>query len=86
MLSFVGITPPLGIIFVQGIGPFIALIKSGPPTCVAGNILTISAPNSSAKEISETDPQPGIQATFLRLQTFATSGFKEGATIKFAPN
>ena len=34
IFSLVGNTPPVGIIFDHGIGPFTALMNSGPPTCV----------------------------------------------------
>src|SRR5687768_11949807 len=81
-----GSTSPLGIILVQGQGPLTALTNSGPPTCFPGNILTTSAPSSSALEISVTEPQPGDHKIFLLLQTTATSSFNSGDTIKSAPH
>ena len=53
-------TPPVGMMRVQGIGPSTFLTNSGPPTLEPGNTLTISQPSSSASEISEAEPQPGL--------------------------
>lgn len=53
-------TPPVGITFVFGRGPFIASINLGPPNEEPGKILISSAPNSSAFMISLIVTAPGI--------------------------
>src|SRR5512145_2372275 len=84
-LSSVGSTPPVGMILVHGIGPFTASTKPGPPTWLPGKTLTISAPSSSAREISETEPHPGDQRILRRLHILAMSSLRMGETIKLAP-
>src|SRR5512136_2016099 len=83
--SSVGSTPPVGMIRVHGQGPSTLLTKSGPPTELPGNTLTISQPSSSAKPISLAEPQPGLYGILRRLQTLATSGFSTGPTTNLAP-
>src|SRR5690554_7150029 len=78
-------TPPVGIMFVQGIGPLTAFTKEGPPISDPGNNFTISAPNSCALLISEIVPQPGDHATPRRLHILAISSFNSGETTKLAP-
>src|SRR3990170_4110608 len=75
----------VGISFDHGLGPRIPLTKAGPSKAAAGNIFTISAPSSSASEISDADPHPGRYAMRRRLQKRATSGLTIGLTMKFAP-
>ena len=48
----------------HGIGPSRSFTKPGPPDACAGKSFTISHPSSSAYEISEAVPQPGMYATF----------------------
>ena len=48
MLAASGSTPPVGMIFVQGMGARTALMKSGPPTLAPGKSLTMSQPSSWA--------------------------------------
>src|SRR5512138_1556275 len=59
-LSSVASTPPVGMIRVHGMGPAMSLTNPGPPTELPGKILQISAPSSSACEISEALPHPGL--------------------------
>ena len=51
----------------HGIGPSRSFTKPGPPDACAGKSFTISHPSSSAYEISEAVPQPGMYATLRRL-------------------
>src|SRR5699024_10646595 len=83
--SFSAVTPPVGMILVHGQGPLTACTKPGP-SWLPGKILTISAPSSSAWDISESVPQPGDHNILRRLQTLAISPCKTGDTIKFAPS
>ena len=61
------LTPPVGMILVQGCGPWIAFTKPGPYV-EPGNSLITSQPSSSARLISASEPQPGDQSTFLCAQ------------------
>src|SRR5699024_10485735 len=83
--SFSAVTPPVGMILVQGWGPLTAFTKPGP-SWLPGQILTISAPNPSARDISVTVPQPGPHRIFRRLHTLAISSCSTGDTMKLAPS
>ena len=83
--SLVGLTPPVTMIWLQGIGARRPLTNAGPRTS-PGNTLQRSQPSSCALPTSDTVPHPGQYGTRRLLHIGAISGLKRGPTTKLAPS